>query len=227
MVDVRSIRDCDLVRINRRAMRDAHVLGVRLCGDAGAGKTTLLEETLCRLSGRHRAGVIIANPKADRDARQLAARASAVVAVRTAALDASQLHEILCGMHLDALDVLFIETIATLPAAAAPMDLGQDVSAAVFSVSGGDDKAAEFPRGVAGADLVLLNKLDLLPHVRFDTRVFERDVRRLNLDAPVLHVSARHGTGMDRWDSWLRDRLRRVPRRRAAEWREPPELFLG
>jgi hydrogenase nickel incorporation protein HypB len=97
----------------------------------------------------------------------------------------------------------------------------------VFSVSGGDDKAAEFARGVADADLVLLNKLDLLPHVQFDPRVFESDVRCLNRDVRVLRVSAAHGTGLDQWEHWLREQHRRVPRGPAAEWLEPPEVFLG
>jgi hydrogenase nickel incorporation protein HypB len=212
---------------NRRMFTTARVLAVTLCGDAGAGKTALLEQTLRRLGGRgYRAGVVIANPKADRDAHQLQEHAEIVIPVRTAILDATQLHDALAHVSLEGLDVLFIELIARLTNSTS-IDLGQDARVVVFGVSGGDDKAAEFPHGVADADLVLLNKLDLLPHVHFDTRVFESDVRRLNLDVPVLHVSAAHGTGMDQWENWLGDQLRRIPRGPAAEWLEPPEVFLG
>jgi hydrogenase nickel incorporation protein HypB len=83
------------------------------------------------------------------------------------------------------------------------------------------------PHSIADADLVLLNKLDLLPHVQFDRRVFESDIRRLNLNVPVLHVSAAHGTGLEQWEAWLVDRLGRIPRGPMAEWLEPPEVFLG
>jgi hydrogenase nickel incorporation protein HypB len=222
----RAIPACEAGELNRRVLRDAGVLAIELSGGAGAGKTTLLEDTLRRLHGRYRTGVIVANPTADRDARRLRAYGGHVIPVSAAAIDAHQLHCALCDMHLGELDVLFIETILSLTGSGS-RDVGQDLRVAVLSVAGGDDKAAEFARGVADADLVLLNKLDLLPHVHFDTRVFDSDIRRLNLDAAVLKVSAAHGGGMDEWERWLGDQLRRVPRRSAVERLEPPEVFLG
>ena len=216
----------EAVALNRRVLRDARVLAVTLYGGAGGGKTALLQETLQRLAGHCRAGVIIANPKAERDARQLARYADVIVPVRAATLDAERLQEVLSRTQLGGLEVLFIETLGS-PTGSPSADLWQDAQVAVFSVSGGDNKAAEFAHGVAAADLVLLNKLDLLPHVQFDPHVFESDVRRLNIDVPVLHVSATRGTGMDQWERWLLERLRRVPRGPAAEWLEPPEVFLG
>jgi hydrogenase nickel incorporation protein HypB len=228
MIETPPMPTSDAAERNRRALCDAQVLAVTLSGDAGAGKTALLEETLRRLAGHFRAGVIIANPKAERDARRLAGLADVVVPLRTAVLDAGQLHDALARADFDALDLLFIETNTGLSGRGAD-DLGQAARVAVFSVSGGDDKAAEFPLAVTDADLVLLNKLDLLPHVHFDPRVFECDVRRLNLDVPVVHVSAAHGTGIDQWERWLREQIGRVARRQAtaAEWLEPPEVFLG
>jgi hydrogenase nickel incorporation protein HypB len=227
MMETPPISASDAIDGNRHMLSDSRVLLVTLCGDAGTGKTALLEQTLRRLSERgYRAAVIVANPKADRDARQLEKVAKIVVPVRTAILDARKLHDALARIPLDGLDVLFIEAVAALMDST-PIELGQHALVPVFSVSGGDDKAAEFPHGVADADLVLLNKLDLLPHVHFNPRVFESDIRRLNLDVPVLHVSAALGTGMDRWENWLVDQLRRAPRSPAAEWLQPPEVFLG
>jgi len=226
MTESNSIKAAEAAELNRMALRSARVVGVTVVGSAGAGKTTLLEATLRRLHERFRAGVVIANPTADRDARRLTARCRAVAAVPVAAMDAARLHEVLSGMNLHDLDLLFIESIVRL-GGAGRIDLGENTRVAVFSVAGGDDKAAEFPRTVADADLVLLNKLDLLPHVRFDTRVFENDVRRLNIDAPVLHVSATDGTGMDRWERWLREQLRRARRGPSSDRFEAPEVFLG
>ena len=226
VMNAHAISASDAPAENRRMLSDARVLGVTICGDAGVGKTALLEQTLRRLRGRYRAGVIVANQKADRDAQRLEGHAEIVVAVRTPLLDAAQLHDILARTPLGGLDVLFIEMIARLTNETS-MELGQDARVAVFGVSGGDDKAAEFPHSVADADLVLLNKLDLLPHVQFDPRVFESDVRRLNLNVPVLHVSAAHRTGLEQWEAWLGDRLGRIPRGPVAEWLEPPEVFLG
>ena len=215
----------------RRRLHDAGVLAVSLSGDAGAGKTALIEQALRRLVGRLRAAVVIAGAEAGDDgAFRLRRAASRVIPVPSQQLTAPALRDALEKADLGQLDALFIETPARPPGWRSP-DLGQDLRVAVFSVASGDVTAASLPRGVADADLVVLNKIDLLPHVSFDRRVFLSDVRRLNLDVPIFEVSAACGHGIDRWIDWLLEHVEAFRRERASSgrptWLDPPEWFLG
>ena len=215
----------DAIALTRTSLRASHVFALSLTGSPGAGKTRLLEETLRRLAGDFRTGVIVANPKADRDIERLRALASFVAGIRSAELTAAQVTDVLALRDLHGLDVLFIEALGGI-ADRAPADLGQDVRVAVFSVAAGDDKAAEFPRRVASADLLLLNKADLLPHVEFDPQAFLADARRVNPTIKVIEVSAAQGAGLDEWEEWLRDAIRRHRPRDGSHTR-PSESFLG
>jgi hydrogenase nickel incorporation protein HypB len=109
-------------------------------------------------------------------------------------------------LDLDSLDLLFIENVGTLADPASP-DLGHAAAAVVFSVAAGHDVAARHPHLVAAADVILLNKVDLLADVPFDLAAFLSDVRRLNPGAQLIEVSTRDGTGIDRWTRWLKSRL--------------------
>jgi hydrogenase nickel incorporation protein HypB len=216
----------DAVERTRRKLREARVFALSLYGNPGSGKTTLLEETLRRIGPDLRAGVIVANPKAERDTQRLRAHARFAVDIHSAELGAAQVVDVLARAEVRGLDVLFIETLGGI-ADTVPADLGQDVRVAVFSVAAGDDKAAEFPRRVATAGLILLNKMDLLPHVEFDAEAFRADARGINPAVRVIEVSAAGGAGLDQWEKWLRDAIRRYrPKSGSGELR-PPEWFLG
>lgn len=188
----------------RSLRRDASVLAVQLSGSPGSGKTTLLEVTIQHLKGRARVAVIVAHPAAERDSNYLRPWAS-VVAMETRHADPDRVREILRQLDLHDLHIVFIETPEE-----DPLDLGEGVRVALFSVTGGDDKAAESPQRVVGADLVLLGKTDLLSLVKFDTRVFRADLIRLNPDARLLELSARDGSGMEQWIRWLLDRSQKL-----------------
>ena len=216
----------DATSFSRRILDSRRVFTITLCGNAGAGKTTLLEETLRRVGGDYRCGVIVANPKADRDIGRLRALAQYVAEIRSPHVDAVQVSNALAHADLRPIDLLFIECGAG-SAGAAPPDCGQHARVAVFSVSGGDDRAAASPQCVRSADLVLLNKMDLLAHVSFDVEVFRRDVGAINPAAKVLELSASQGRGLDAWERWLRDAVRQYRATHGEDACYPPESFLG
>jgi hydrogenase nickel incorporation protein HypB len=105
-------------------------------------------------------------------------------------------------IDLEDVDLLFIENVGNLICPVG-FDLGQSAKVGLFSLTEGEDKAAKHPYLVKAADLILLNKLDLLPYLSFDRSFFEADVRLLNPSVPIIGVSATTGEGLDAWLAWL------------------------
>lgn len=211
---------------NRELLHDAGLFTVHLCGSPGSGKSTLIQATLRRLGQQARIGVIVAHLAADRDAAALQTAGARTIPLEVPALDPAGLHDALGLLVLGSqrLDLLFIED-AGQTTDKPPVDLGQSVRVAVFSVTGGDDKAAEFPQRVRAADLVLLTKTDLLSHVKFDPDVFRNDVQRLNSNARLIELSSTDDATMGHWIDWLighglQARLNRKPQppRETSEW---------
>lgn len=198
----------EVAALNRAALRQAGIFTIDLIGAPGCGKTALLEATLERLRPKLRAAVIVGDLATQRDADRLARHAEQVVQVNTGKgchLEAHHVRQALAGIDLAQVDVLFIENVGNLICPVG-FDLGQDVKVGMFAVSGGDDKAAKHPYLVHEASLLLLGKVDLLPHVPFDLKVFEEDVRRLNPQVPLLKLSATTGEGLDAWIDWITSR---------------------
>jgi hydrogenase nickel incorporation protein HypB len=140
-----------------------------------------------------------------RDGDRLARWCDRVIQISTGEgchLEASQVRDALGRLDLEGVDLLFIENVGNLICPVG-FDLGQTAKVGLFSLTEGDDKAAKHPYLVAAADLLLLNKIDLAPHVRFDRAGFEADVRLLNPTVPILDVSAETGAGLDAWLDWL------------------------
>lgn len=188
----------------RKLLADAGVLGVHLSGSLGSGKTALIEATIRRLNLRASVAVVVAHRGAHRDAAVLESAGALATAVQAQSASAEELHDAIASLVLGPrrLDLLLLENAGDL-ADEPPMDLGQAAEVAVFSVTGGDDKAARFPRRVRAANLVLLTKTDLLPYVKFDRNAFRNDVWRANPQARIIEVSACEGTGMEQWTDWL------------------------
>jgi hydrogenase nickel incorporation protein HypB len=192
---------------NREHFRAHGVVAVNVVGSSGSGKTALLEAT-ARATGR-RFGVISADLATDRDAQRLRAAGIPAVGIATGAawhVDAAQVHQALHGFPLQDLSYLFIENVGDL-IVPATHDLGQTLTVVVLSVTEGDDKPYKFPVTFRKADLVVLTKIDLLPHlpeVRVEAIAAALD--RLLPRPALLPVSARDGQGMNRWVAWLEAR---------------------
>jgi hydrogenase nickel incorporation protein HypB len=190
---------------NRAELERRGIFSVDLIGAPGSGKTALLESTLRALQGRRRPAVLVGDLATRRDGDRLARWCDQVVQISTGQgchLEANQVRDALGQINLDAVDLLFIENVGNLICPVG-FDLGQAAKVGLFSLTEGDDKAAKHPYLVQAADLLLLNKIDLLAHVSFDRSSFEADVRLLNPRVPLLDVSATTGQGLDAWIAWL------------------------
>jgi hydrogenase nickel incorporation protein HypB len=196
----------DEIAAGTRAELDRRgIFSVDLIGAPGSGKTALLEATLRAVRGRRRPAVLVGDLATRRDGDRLARWCDQVVQISTGQgchLEANEVRDALGQIDLDGVDLLFIENVGNLICPVG-FDLGQAAKVGLFSLTEGDDKAAKHPYLVQAADLLLLNKIDLLPYLSFDRAGFEADVRLLNPAVPVLDVSATTGDGLDAWIAWL------------------------
>lgn len=198
----------EVAAMNRRMLRDAGVFAVDLIGAPGCGKTALLQYTIPLLRPHIRSAVIVGDLATQRDADRLAVACEQVVQINTGKgchLEAHHVRQALAHLDLNAIDLLFIENVGNLICPVG-FDLGQDAKVGMFAVSDGDDKAAKHPYIVSEADLLLLAKTDLFPHIPFDLPLFRADVRRLKPAATLLELSITSGAGTDAWLEWLKQR---------------------
>jgi len=199
-----------------------HVLAVALVGPPGAGKTAVIEATARHLKGRAKVAIIVANPAAERDADRVSRYCSHVEGIKTHVPDAPAILAALHKFDLAHIDILIFESAGGITGVP---KLGQDQTVTVLSVSGGDDKAAEYDKLVAGSSVVLLSKADLQRHVLFDKGAFRADVRKINPDALFMELSAFESSGLPRWIAWLD--AKRFEKKPPKVTRLPSDTFVG
>ena len=195
---------------NREHFEEAGVLTVNLMGSPGSGKTALLEATAQRFGAGRRLGAVSADLATDRDAERLAAAGipSKTITTGTAChLDARLVHRALHDFEWRGCDLFFIENVGNLVCPAI-YDLGQAFNVIALAVTEGEDKPLKYPVMFRKADLVLLTKTDLLPHLPGVEVEAIRDALARTMPEPrMIEVSAVDGTGIDRWAEWLEARL--------------------
>ena len=182
------------------------VLTLNLISSPGAGKTSLLERTLRDLAGEFRMAVIEGDLQTDNDARRVAATGAQAVQINTDGgchLDSNMVATALDSLDLSRVDILFIENVGNL-VCPVEFDCGEDAKVALLSVTEGDDKPEKYPLLFNLARAMILNKIDLLPHVDFDMGRARAFATRLNGDLAVFEVSCRNGEGLEGWYDWLR-----------------------
>jgi hydrogenase nickel incorporation protein HypB len=208
----------------RRALAQAGVAAIRIIGHPGAGKTELVEATLRSVLAPKRVGVIVVNPASRRDAEKLERACGHVAHLDAAAPTASAISKVVSDLKLAEIDLILIESAGGLGQL---QDLGQDATVAVFAVSGGDDKAAEYHTLLKASSAVVVTKSDLRPHVQFDPEVLRKDIRLINSLAEIFEVSAQTGHGMEVWVAWLeRIRVAKRRKRESADERSP-DSYVG
>ncbi len=184
------------------------VFAVNLMGSPGAGKTAVLEATARALAGKGRIGAIAGDLETERDADRLRAVGVPTAAITTGSachLDAEMVHKALHGYAWRELDYLFVENVGNLVCPAV-YDLGQAVNVVALSVTEGEDKPLKYPVMFRKADLVLLTKVDLLPHLDLDVSAVEDGLARVMPTPRVIRLSARSGEGVASWLEWLEER---------------------
>jgi len=190
---------------NRDLLDEAGVLAVNIISAPGSGKTSLLERTLPAL-GELASAVIVGDLQTSRDAERLGDKARAVTQVNTEGgchLSAVQIASALDGLDLAGLDFMFIENVGNMVCPSG-FDLGEHVRVAMLSTTEGDDKVAKYNTLFQPADVILLNKMDLLGVLDYDvSRVYD-DLSRINTRAEVIEISAKTGEGIGRWIDWLK-----------------------
>ncbi|WP_405776181.1 hydrogenase nickel incorporation protein HypB [Streptomyces sp. NBC_00859] len=190
---------------NRAWLAERHIVAVNLMSSPGAGKTTLLERTIRDFSGRRQVAVVEGDQETMLDADRIRRAGSAVVQVNTGAgchLDAEMMQGALTTLSPGRGSLVLVENVGNLVCPAL-FDLGERSRIVIISVTEGTDKPLKYPYMFAVADLVLINKIDLLPYVDFDVERCEAYARSVNPDVRVLAVSATTGEGMDRWYEWV------------------------
>ena len=199
----------DLADQVRQRLDAAHLLGVNVMASPGAGKTTLIQATVDRLRDQLRIGYVDGDITTTLDAERIAALDLPVVQINTGGdchLDAAMLSPALDKLTLADLDLLIVENVGNL-ICPANFRLGTHLSVLVASVPEGDDKPFKYPGMFRGVDVIVLNKIDLLPYIPFDVDRFLHGVRVLNPGLTTFQVSALHGDGMDAWTAWLMDQV--------------------
>jgi hydrogenase nickel incorporation protein HypB len=195
---------------NGRDLDAAGVRAVNLMSSPGAGKTTLLKRTLARLGGSTRIGILEGDIATTLDADELeGSGATAISVVNTSAgfggechLDAVMVRSGLTRLPLDDLELLIIENVGNL-VCPAEFRVGEHAKAMVYAVTEGEEKPLKYPVMFRAAEVVVVNKIDLLPHLDFDLARFLSNLKAVNPGALVIQASARTGEGVDEWCSWL------------------------
>jgi hydrogenase nickel incorporation protein HypB len=197
--------------INRTAFESNGIRALNLMSSPGSGKTTVLAGTLDALAGEFAVGIVEGDIATDLDAAKLGGRGAQISLLNTSNgfggechLDAPMVHRALDGLDLPALDLVIIENVGNL-VCPAEFDVGEHAKAMVYSVTEGEDKPLKYPVMFRSVDVVLLNKIDLIPHLDADVDTYISRVREVNPGARILPVSARTGEGMSTWFDWLRE----------------------
>jgi hydrogenase nickel incorporation protein HypB len=197
-----------LAEVNRTRLAQRDILAVNLMSSPGAGKTTLLERTIRDLAAGRQVAVIEGDQETLLDAERIRRTGCAVVQVNTGAgchLDASMMHDALGTLDPADGSLLFIENVGNL-VCPAMFDLGEAGKVVIISVTEGTDKPLKYPYMFAVADLVIVNKVDLMPYVDFDLDACREHVKAVNPRADLLALSATRGDNVASWYGWLAER---------------------
>ena len=196
-------READLLR--EQLKKDRTFL-LNLMSSPGSGKTTTLKATIAALKDEFRIGVMEADIDSDVDAATIEKTGAKVIQLHTGGmchLDAGMTRQ---GLGVDDIDFAILENVGNL-VCPAEFDTGSVKNAMILSVPEGDDKPLKYPLMFSICDVLLINKIDVLPYFDFDIEACRKYVHKLNPNMKIIPISARNGEGIDEWAQWLREQI--------------------
>lgn len=202
----------DYAEQNRRQLAGQGVFALNLVSSPGSGKTTLLVKTIAALNGALPLAVIEGDQQTENDAARIRAAGAPAIQINTGRgchLDAQMVGQAMHQLNLQKDSLLLIENVGNLVCPAS-FDLGEAHKVVILSVTEGEDKPLKYPNMFLAADLMLLNKCDLLPYLEFDADLASEYARRINPKLHVIRISATSGEGMPEWLDWIREGCRRA-----------------
>jgi len=202
----------DQIAQRNREMLDSNgIFAVNLMSSPGAGKTSLILQTIRKLKDKVRVGVIEGDVASSIDAETVGKEGVPVIQINTGGtchLDASMVHNAMNSLPLPNMDMLFIENVGNLICTAG-FALGEHLRVVISSIPEGDDKPLKYPPMFHIVHVVLINKVDLLPYVKFDIEAFSKAVKGINKEVDILQMSCTTGQGIDEWVAWLLARAKK------------------
>ncbi len=197
---------------NKQLLDRHNVFAINIMSSPGAGKTSLILRTLKSLKGKLNIAVIEGDVASTVDAEKVQSEAKAVVQINTrnmpesCSLMAAMIESALKDLPLDKIDLILIENVGNL-ICPSEFNLGEHKRVVISSLPEGDDKPTKYPLIFIDADVVIINKMDLLPYVDFDIAAFRRSIEGLNPKVKVFQVSCKTSEGIERWCSWVLEQV--------------------
>jgi hydrogenase nickel incorporation protein HypB len=203
-------RNDEIAAENRTVFKQHNVFCLNLLSSPGSGKTSLLEQTLARLKDDLNVAVIEGDVQTDNDARRIAKYNIPVVQIVTNGgchLEAKLVQDALVNFKLSGLDILFIENVGNL-VCPANYDLGERKKVVIVSTTEGDDKPSKYPAMFRVAEVMVINKTDLLPYVDFSMDRVRQNALQINPQLQIFETSCKTGSGLENWIAWIRSHLK-------------------
>jgi hydrogenase nickel incorporation protein HypB len=193
----------------RKQMAEKNILLINITSSAGSGKTTLLQETARRIKDKVKMKILVGDLETERDAdrlRDVGADALQIVTGGICHLEAQMVWQAMEGLDLEGVELLIIENVGNLVCPAS-FDLGEDYRVTLIATTEGDDKPKKYPRMFLTSEMMLVSKVDLVPHLPFSVEAVVKDARDINPNIKVLEVSSTENVGIDEWCNWLLEKV--------------------
>jgi len=195
---------------NKQQMDQADLFSLNIMASPGAGKTSLIEKTLPLLKSEFKIAAIDGDVATSIDADRAAEAGATAVQINTGGqchIDAHMLRNALRELDLDGFDLLLVENVGNLICPASFI-LGTDKNVLIASIPEGDDKPYKYPAMYQDVDALIINKIDLLPYVKFNMDYFQEGVQMLNPDLITFPISCTTGEGIDKWVNWVVEHIK-------------------
>ena len=195
---------------NKQQLDQAALFSLNIMASPGAGKTSLIEKTLELLKHDYKIAAIDGDVATSIDADRAAEAGATAVQINTGGqchIDAHMLRNALRELDLDEFDLLLVENVGNLICPAS-FKLGTDKNVLIASIPEGDDKPYKYPAMYQDVDALIINKIDLLPYVKFDMDYFQEGVQMLNPDLITFPISCTTGEGIEEWVNWVTEHIK-------------------